>query len=97
MFFYRINIFNSETISSVLFLYSENISYICLVAGESLQRHIDESVFALSLKRNLTVSIKARTTNGTVICIRLRVFNAIDTGVGIVSVYLLLGFVRTSL
>ena len=37
MFFYRINIFNSETIPSVLFQYTENIFYICPVAGESLQ------------------------------------------------------------
>lgn len=57
----------------------------------------DESVFALSFKRNLTVSIKSKDKrqhrSSVFVCVFLTLN---DTGVGIVSVYLLLGFVRTS-
>ncbi len=58
--------------------------------------HIGESVFALSFKENLAVFNESRDNDGTVICIRVRVFNTIDTGGGgIVLVCLLSGFART--
>ena len=57
----------------------------------------DESVFALSFKRNLTVSIKSKDKRQHRSSVFVCVFSTLnDTGVGIVSVYLLLGFVRTS-
>ena len=59
-------------------------------------RHIDESVFASFLVRNLTVSKRTRITTAPFICIRCVYSYAHDTGVGIVSGYLFSGFVRTS-
>lgn len=51
--------------------------------------HVGESVFALSFKENLAVFNESRDNDGTVICIRVRVFNTIDTGGGglFLSVY----------
>ena len=40
--------------------------------------------------------MRERINDSTVICIWFRMLYAIDTGVGIVSVYFLSGFVRTS-
>lgn len=60
-------------------------------------RHIDESVFALSLARNLTVSKETRVNDSTFSSVSVCVYQVPDyTGVGIVSVYLFPGFVRTS-
>ena len=57
--------------------------------------HIGESVFALSFRRNLTVSTNARMTTAPSLVLAC-VFYADDTSRGIVSVCLHLGFVRTS-
>lgn len=58
---------------------------------------LGESVFALSFNRNLTVSMKVRINDNTISSVSDCVYPTLnDTGVGIVSVYLLSGFVRAS-
>ena len=59
--------------------------------------HIDESVFALSFQENVVVFNESKDKRQHRSSVFVCVFSTLnDTGVGIVSVYLLLGFVRTS-
>ena len=74
----------------------QNNAYICIVIHRKKDnRHIGESVFALSLTRNLAVSMDVRMTTAPSLVLDC-VFSTNDTGVGIVSVYLHPGFARTS-
>ena len=84
----------NETIPSVLS--NRKIVYLCR-AFRSIASGIliGESVFALSFRRNLTVSMNARITTAPSLVLAC-VFYANDTSVGIVSIYLHSGFVRTS-
>ena len=66
----------------------QNNAYICIVIHRKKDnRHIGESVFALSLTRNLAVSMDVRMTTAPSLVLDC-VFSTNDTGVGIVSVYL---------
>ena len=73
------------------------ITFVTLLALMWVTEHIDESVFVISFQENVVVFKESKDCGSTVICIRLRVFYAIDTGVGIVSVYLLSGLTTTFL
>ena len=72
------------------------ITFVTLLALMCVTEHIDESVFVISFQENVVV-FKESKDCGSTVCIRLRVFYAIDTGVGIVSVYLLSGITTTFL